>query len=125
MQVGRGQCIAIWNTAREEILFIYSLRGSIGILNTKSDNIEIFAGNIEIFAGKRRKENQKLIDRDGCDRLFAQPTGICIEWNTVTMDHSAAKKLTIVVPSSVLNKYFHQSHNFSPLFGIHRKKKKP
>ena len=56
--------MAIWNTAREEILFTDSLRGSIGVLNTKS-------GNIEIFAGKPRKENQKVTDRDGCDGLFA------------------------------------------------------
>ena len=40
--------MAIWNTAREEILSIDSLRRSIGVLNTKS-------GNIEIIAGKPRK----------------------------------------------------------------------
>ena len=53
MHVGRVQCMAIWNTAREETLFTDSLRGSIGFLTTKSSNIEI-------FAGKPRKENQKV-----------------------------------------------------------------
>ena len=76
-----------------------SLRGSTGVLNTKS-------GNIEIFAGKPRKENQNVIERDGCDGLFAQPTGICVKWNTI-MVHSAAKKLNVVVLSNVLNKYLH------------------
>ena len=97
---------AIWNTAREEILFTDSLRGEIGVLNTKS-------GNIEMFSGKPRKENQEVIERDGCDGLFAQPTGICVKWNTIIMVHSAAKnlKLTIVMLSNGLDKYFHQLHN--------------
>ena len=70
--------MAIWNTAREEILFTDSLQGSIGVLNTKS-------GNIEIFAGKPRKKNQKVIGRDGCDGLlFAQPTGICVKWKQLS-----------------------------------------
>ena len=43
MHVGRVQCMAIWNTAREQILFTDSLQGSIGVLNTTSGNIEIFA----------------------------------------------------------------------------------
>ena len=90
--------MAIWNTAREEILFTDSLRGSIGILNTKS-------GNMEIFEGKPRKENQKVIERDGCDGLFAQPTGICVKRNTIIMVHSTAKKLSIVVLSNGLNKF--------------------
>ena len=61
--------MAILNTAREEILFIDSLRGNIALLNTKS-------GHIEIFAGRPRKENQKVIERDRYDGLFAQPTGM-------------------------------------------------
>ena len=76
MHVGRVQFMAIWNTAREETPFTDSMRGNTGALDTKS-------GNIEICAGKPRKENQKIIERDGCDGLFAQPTGICVEWNTV------------------------------------------
>ena len=84
--------MAIWNTAREEILFTDSLRGSIDVINTK-------LGNIEIFAGKPRKENQKVMERDGRDGSFAQPTGICVKWNTVIVVHSAAKKLNIVVLS--------------------------
>ena len=68
--------MAVWNTAREEILFTDSLRGSIGVLNTKT-------GNIEIFAGKPRKENQKVIERDGCDGLFAQPTQL--SWFTLLL----------------------------------------
>ena len=98
--------MAIWNTAREEILFTDSLRGEIGVLNTKS-------GNIEMFSGKPRKENQEVIERDGCDGLFAQPTGICVKWNTIIMVHSAAKnlKLTIVMLSNGLDKYFHKLHN--------------
>ena len=111
MHIGRVQSIAIWNTAREEILFTDSLRGSIGVLNTKSSNIEI-------FAGKPRKKNQKVTERDGCDGLFAQPTGICVKWNTATMVHSAAKKLNIVVLSNGLNKYFHHLHDFVFCLGL-------
>ena len=70
--------MAIWNTAREEILFTDSLQGSIGVLNTKS-------GNIEIFSEKPRKKNRKIMELDGCDRLFAQPTGMSVEWNVVQM----------------------------------------
>ena len=54
--------MAIWNTAKEDILFTDSLRGGIDVLNTTS-------GNIEMFAGKPRKENQEAIERDGCDGL--------------------------------------------------------
>ena len=80
--------MAIWNTAREEIIFTDSLRGSIGVLNIKSGNIE---AGIEVFAGKARKVNQKVIERDGYDGLFAQPTRICVKGNTIIMVHSAAK----------------------------------
>ena len=52
MHVGLVRCMAIWNTVREEIPLTDSLRGSIGVLYTKS-------GNIEIYARKPRKENQK------------------------------------------------------------------
>ena len=118
MHVSCVQCMAIWNTAREDILFTDSLQGSIGVLDTKS-------GNTEIFAGKPRNENQEIIEHDGCDGFFAQPTGICVEWNTVIVVDSAAKKLKIVVSSSGLNKYLYHLHNFCLLFGIHRKSKKP
>ena len=103
--------MATWNTASEETLFTDSLRGSTGVLNTKS-------GNIEIFAGKPRKENQKVIESRQCDGLFAQPTGICVKWNTVIMVHSAAEKLNIVVVSNGLNKYFHQLHNLVFCLGL-------
>ena len=103
--------MAIWNTAREEILFTDSLRGSIGVLNTKS-------GNMEIFVGKPRKENQKVIERDRCDGLLAQPTGTCVKWNTIIMFHPAAKKLNMVVLSNGLNKYFHQLHNLVFCLGL-------
>ena len=33
--------VGLWNSAREEILFTDSPRGSIGVLNTKSGNIKI------------------------------------------------------------------------------------
>ena len=42
--VGRVRCIAVWNTAREGTLFTNSLLESIGVLNTESGNIEIYAG---------------------------------------------------------------------------------
>ena len=100
-----------WNTANEETLFTDSLRGSIGVLNTKS-------GNIEIFAGKPRKENQKVIESGRCDGLFAQSTGICVKGNRIIMVHSAAKKLNIVVLSNGLNKYFHQLHNLVFCLGL-------
>ena len=103
--------MAMWNTAREKILFTDSLRGSIGVLNTKS-------GNIEIFEGKPRKENQKVIERDGCDGLFAQPTGIRVKWNPIIMVHSAAKKVNIVMLSNGLNKYFHQLHDLVFCLGL-------
>ena len=105
--------MAIWNTAREEILFTDSLRGGIGVLNTKS-------GNIEMCAGKPIKENQEVIERDGCDGLFSQPTGICVKWKTIIMVNSAAKnsKLNIVMLSSGLNKYFHQLHNLVFCLGL-------
>ena len=32
----------------------------------------------------------KVIERDGSDALFAQPTGIRVEWNTVKVVDSAA-----------------------------------
>ena len=46
MHASRVQCMAIWNTAREEILFTDSLRGSNGVLDTKSGNMH---GNMEHF----------------------------------------------------------------------------
>ena len=55
IHVSHVQCMAIWNTAREEILFTGSLRGSIGVLDTKSDNTEI-------FAEKPRNKNKKIIE---------------------------------------------------------------
>ena len=96
--------MTIWNTAREEIIFTDSLRGSTGVLNTKS-------GNIKIFAEKPRKINQKVIERDGCD-------GICVKWNTIIMIHSADKKLNIVLLSNGLNKYFHQLQNLVFCLGL-------
>ena len=65
-----------------------------------------------------QKENQKVLERDVCDGLFAQPTGICVKWNTVIMVHSAAKKLNIVVLSNGLNKYLHQLHNLVFCLGL-------
>ena len=74
--------MAIWNTAREVILFTDSLRGSIGVLNTKS-------GNIEIFAGKPRKKDQKVIERDGSDYLPNQLeyalSGTQLSWFTLLL----------------------------------------
>ena len=74
------QCMSIWNTATEEITD--SLRGSIGVLNRKF-------GNIEIFAGKARKETKKIMEHNGCDGLFVQPTGILsgtqLSWLTLLL----------------------------------------
>ena len=82
MLVESSQCMAIWNTAREVILFTDSQRGSIGVLNTKS-------GNIEIFAGKPRKEDQKVIERDGSDYLPNQLeyalSGTQLSWFTLLL----------------------------------------
>ena len=63
----------------------------------------------EIFTGKLREENQKMIERNGCDGLFAQPIGICVEWDTFIVVAITAKKLKIVVSSKGLNEYLHQS----------------
>ena len=54
------------------------------------------------------------------DGLFAQPTGICIKWDTIITVHSAAKnsKLNIVTLSNGLNKYFHQLHNLVFCLGL-------
>ena len=42
--VDRVRCMAVWNTAKEEILFTDLLLEGIGVLDTKSGSIEIFAG---------------------------------------------------------------------------------
>ena len=89
--------MTIRNSAREETLFTDLPRGSIGVVDTK-------LGTIEIVAGIPRKENKKIIERNGCNRLFAQPTGIFVEWNTVIVVDSAAKKPKIVVSSNGLKK---------------------
>ena len=72
--------------------------------------------------GNQETKIKKIIERDGCYGLFAQPTRICIKCNTVIVVDSAAKKLKIVVSSSGLNKYLYQLHNLYLLFGIQRKK---
>ena len=42
-------------------------------------------------------ENQKIIERNVLDGLFAKPTEICVDWNTVIVVDSAAKKLKSAV----------------------------
>ena len=73
MHVGRAQCMAIWNSARQEVLFTDSLRGALVLLIQNRGTY--LQKNLE-------RKIQKIIERDVSDGLFAQPTGIYVEWNT-------------------------------------------
>lgn len=111
------QSMAIWKNDLPEIIFTDSERRCIKVLNIDSRKVEPFVGDEGI--------DGVLEEHDGCQGSFAQPTGICIEFRTVYVIDSAARKLKMVTSSNGMTSYLYNLDKFCKLFAIHRKNKKP
>ena len=111
------QSMAVWKNDSPEILFTDFERRCIKVLNIDSRKVEHFVGNERI--------DGFLEEHDGCQGSFAQPTGICIEFRTVYIIDSAARKLKMVTSSTGMISFLYNLDKFCKLFAIHRKNKKP